>query len=124
MSRVEIVALERDDMWLVIHDMPTSYRGKESLMAHQLGEDIDLDVEDVRLKNGTRLTNKRAEQIAEDVLRRRRGRPSLTGDAQTSPRVSFRIPEQLRRIADERARREGRTVSDLAREALEHFLAE
>lgn len=91
---------------------------------YQLGEDLDLDVEDVRLKDGTRLTNQRAEQIADDVLRRRRGRPSLTGDGETSPRVSFRIPEQLRRTAEERARREGRTVSDLAREALEHYLAE
>jgi predicted HicB family RNase H-like nuclease len=91
---------------------------------YQLGEDVDLDVEDVRVKDGTRLTNKRAEQIAEDVLRRRRGRPSLAGKAETSPRVSFRIPERLRRTADERARREGRTVSDLAREALEHYLAE
>lgn len=91
---------------------------------YQLGDDIDLDVEDVRLKDGTRLTNKRAGQIAEDVLRRRRGRPSLAGDAEASPRVSFRIPEQLRRTADERARREGRTVSELAREALEHYLAE
>jgi predicted HicB family RNase H-like nuclease len=91
---------------------------------YRLGDDVDLDVEDVRLKDGTRLTDKRAEQIAEDVLRRRRGRPSLAGDAETSPRVSFRIPEQLRRTADERARREGRTVSELAREALEHYLAE
>jgi predicted HicB family RNase H-like nuclease len=90
---------------------------------YRLGDDIDLDTDDVRLKDGTRLTSTRAEQIAEDVLRRR-GRPSLAGDAETSPRVSFRIPEQLRRTADERARREGRTVSELAREALEHYLAE
>lgn len=84
-----------------------------------------LDVEDVRLRDGTRLTDKRAEQIADDVLRRRRGRPSLAGNTETSPRVSFRIPEQLRRTADERARRrEGRTVSELAREALERYLAE
>jgi hypothetical protein len=91
---------------------------------YQLGEDIDLDVEDVRLKDGTRLTNERAHEIAEETLGRSRGRPSLTGATETSPRVSFRIPEQLRRTADERARREGRTVSDLAREALERYLAE
>jgi predicted HicB family RNase H-like nuclease len=91
---------------------------------YQVGEDIDLAQEDVRLKDGSRLTDARAAEIAEETLRRRRGRPSLGGEDETSPRVSFRIPEQLRRTADERARREGRTVSDLAREALEHYLAE
>jgi len=37
--------------------------------------------------------------------------------------VSFRVPEQTRRRAEERARVEGRSVSDLAREALERYLA-
>jgi len=90
----------------------------------QVGEDVDLTKDEVRLKDDSRLTDERAAEIAEETLRRRRGRPSLAGDEETSPRVSFRVPEQLRRTADERARREGRTVSDLAREALERYLAE
>lgn len=98
--------------------------GKKYLIDPDIEHDVDLDVEDVRLKDGSRLTTERAQQIAEETLARRRGRPSLTAPAETSPRVSFRIPEQLRRTADERARREGRTVSDLAREALERYLAE
>ncbi|MBA2694726.1 MAG: ribbon-helix-helix protein, CopG family [Actinobacteria bacterium] len=40
-----------------------------------------------------------------------------------SPRVSFRVPEQTRRRAEERARAEGRSVSEVAREALERYLA-
>lgn len=52
----------------------------------------------------------------------RRGRPSLTGRAAASPRVSFRTTDELRARAEERAEREGKTVSQVAREALEHHL--
>lgn len=52
---------------------------------------------------------------------RRIGRPSL-GDG-VSPRVSFRASPAVYRAARERAAREGRSVSDLAREAVERYLA-
>jgi hypothetical protein len=52
----------------------------------------------------------------------RGGRPSLSGQAIHSPRVSFRLPEELRERAAVRARREGKTISALAREAFERFL--
>ena len=55
----------------------------------------------------------------------RRGRRPLVDDApagEHSPQVSFRVPEQTRRRAEKRARAEGRSVSDLAREALEPIL--
>ena len=51
-----------------------------------------------------------------------RGRPSLTGRGE-SPQVRFRVPTDLRARAAERAKAEGKTVSQLAREALEHYLA-
>lgn len=51
-----------------------------------------------------------------------RGRPSLSGDS-SSPQVTFRVPSQLRAKADQRAAREGRTVSEIARDALERYLA-
>jgi hypothetical protein len=87
-------------------------------------EDVDLDVEDVRLKDGRRLTNELAEQIAEEAYQavRRPGRPSLSGKREVSPVVSFRIPEQLRTIAEQRAQQEGRSVSELARDALIDYL--
>jgi hypothetical protein len=50
------------------------------------------------------------------------GRPSLDGNG-ASPRVSFRIPTGLYAAAAERAIEEERTVSALAREALEKYLA-
>ncbi|MCA1676786.1 MAG: ribbon-helix-helix protein, CopG family [Actinobacteria bacterium] len=55
-----------------------------------------------------------------------RARPPWGDDtpaAGHSPRVSFRVPEQTRRRAEERARAEGRSVSEVAREALERYLA-
>lgn len=52
----------------------------------------------------------------------RAGRPSLGTPGRHSPRVSFRIPEQTRCRAEERAAREGRSVSEIAREALERYL--
>ena len=54
---------------------------------------------------------------------RGRGRPSLTGEPQHSPRVTFRLDPEVRDKAAERAEREGKTVSELAREALKRYLA-
>lgn len=92
-------------------------------------EDVNLDTEVVRLKDGRRLTNELAEQLAEEALaeaRRRNlvpGRKSLTGGRVHSPRVQFRVPESLREAAERRAAEEGVSLSVLAREALEHYLA-
>lgn len=83
-----------------------------------IGADVDLARDDVRLPDGTRLTNDVAEKIIDEV-RRRAGRPSLTGDAAVSPRVSFRLAPDVRARAAEIAEREGKTISQLAREALE-----
>jgi hypothetical protein len=87
--------------------------------------DVDLDIEEVRDRQGRRVTTEYAERAADEALRiARPGRPALGTSGQHSPRVSFRIPEQTRRRAEERARSEGRTVSELAREALERYLQE
>lgn len=51
-----------------------------------------------------------------------RGRPSLAGQGE-SPQVRFRLPTDLRERATQRARAEGKSVSQLAREALERYLA-
>jgi predicted HicB family RNase H-like nuclease len=54
---------------------------------------------------------------------RSRGRPSLTGKSQHSPRVTFRLDPDVREKAAKRAAREGKSISELAREALEQYLA-
>lgn len=53
--------------------------------------------------------------------RRRVGRPSL-GPAGSSPRVSFRATPELYQAAKHRATKEGRTISDLAREAVDRYV--
>ena len=83
-----------------------------------IGEDVDLRRGDVRLPDGTRLTDDVVDDIVEQV-RRKGGRPSLTGDSATSPRVSFRVTPTVRERAAIIAEREGKTISQLAREALE-----
>lgn len=91
--------------------------------------DVDLDTEVVRLKDGRRLTKELAEQLAEETLaevRRRNlipGRKSLSGAGVHSPRVQFRLPDALRSAAEKRAAEKGVSLSVLAREALEHYLA-
>ncbi len=49
------------------------------------------------------------------------GRPSLS-DSGDSPQVRFRLPAATRAEAAELAAREGKTISQLAREALEAYL--
>lgn len=83
-------------------------------------------------RSGVEVTDELAEQLADEaevgydldegiIEHRGLGRPPL--DAGTSPQVTFRLPEGLRRAADERAAREGKTVSEVAREALERHLS-
>lgn len=81
-------------------------------------DEVDLRREDVRLPDGTRLTDDVVDEIVRDV-RRKAGRPSLTGAGTASPRVSFRVTPDVRDRAAAIAEREGTTISQLAREALE-----
>jgi len=81
--------------------------------------------------SGTVITEELAEQWAEEfeqnppdpsqLKRRYVGRPSLS-EAGRSPRVSFRVPMDVYKAAWKRADAEGRSLSSLAREALERYL--
>ena len=89
-----------------------------------LGPDVDLDREVVRDKRGRRITERRAQQIAEDSLARAGvGRPSLTAPGTRSPEIKARVPAELRDRLAAAARDRGTTTSTLIREALERFLA-
>ena len=105
-----------------------------------VGEDadvsnIDLDQEEFSYR-GKRLLEADAERIADQTvesirkgkppieqIRRNRGRPSLTGRTQRSPQVAFRLTPELRAKVEARARAEGKPVSQIARDALERYLA-
>jgi hypothetical protein len=86
--------------------------------------DIDLDTEDVYLADGTRLTEARAQELAEEIRQKAgRGRPSLTGPGQRSPQLRLSVPAELQDRLKTRAEQDHTTVSELAREALERYLA-
>jgi len=83
-----------------------------------------------RTKAGTEITPAIADALAAEAergydlskaKRRRVGRPSLAG-AGASPRLSFRATPDLYRAAQKRAEEEGRSISDLAREAVAKFV--
>lgn len=85
--------------------------------------DVDLHTEDVRDSRGRRITEEYAERAAADALVSiGRGRPSLTGAKAPSPQVTFRVTPELRARAVAEADRQGRRLSDVAREALERYL--
>jgi predicted HicB family RNase H-like nuclease len=80
-------------------------------------------------KQGDVLTDADIESLAAEAeggydlsqtKRQRLGRPSLGSGV--SPRVSFRTSRTLYEAARERAAREGRSVSELAREAMERYV--
>jgi CRISPR-associated endonuclease/helicase Cas3 len=81
--------------------------------------------------SGTVITDAIIDELADEAdagydlrraQRRQVGRPSL--GAGTSPRLQFRVPPDLYAAAEQRARQEGRAVSDIAREALRAYLQE
>jgi hypothetical protein len=82
-------------------------------------------------RSGMVITEEVAAQMAEEIERnppdpsklerRYVGRPSL-GAAGHSPRVSFRVPPDLYKAAWARADKEGRSLSDLAREAFTRYM--
>lgn len=83
-----------------------------------------------RTKTGLEITDEVAERLADEIESdepvvftgmRPVGRPPLDGSG-ASLRINFRVPRDLYDAASERAIQEERTVSAVAREALERYL--
>ncbi len=84
----------------------------------------------VKTRSGKTLTRKDIEALADEAeagydLRKVKGepvpgRPSLGKGV--SPRISFRVPDRLYAKARARAKKEGRSVSEIARDALERYV--
>ena len=81
-----------------------------------VGGDVDLQTQVRRDKRGRRIDDAYVDRLL--TASRKPGRPSLADDG-PSPAIAFRVPSELRQRAEEVAAREGKTVSELAREALE-----
>jgi hypothetical protein len=80
-------------------------------------------------RSGVRITDELADKLADEAERgydlslgRPVGRRSLAGGRGHSPQLNFRTTRDLYERASARAEREGKTVSQLAREALEKFV--
>jgi predicted HicB family RNase H-like nuclease len=83
------------------------------------GAEVDLDREVRRDQQGRRITRAYADRVI--AAARKPGRPALADDG-PSPAIAFRLPRELRSRAEALAAKEGKTVSQLAREALESRL--
>ena len=86
----------------------------------------------LRTKKGKLLTKGRLDELVAEAERgydlskgvRERviGRPALGGGKGVSPRIAFRAQLETYEAAQARALAEGRSLSDLAREAMEEYL--
>ena len=103
-----------------------SRKGKSKNTYTVTGPDVDLEADVVIDSDGRRIDQAYVDEVltaARIVLEKRAGRPSLTGKAEHSPQVTFRIPPEMKAKAERAAREKGTTVSNLAREAFERYLA-
>lgn len=102
--------------------MTRSVRIKGELVAD--GGFVDLDQEDYRLADGTRLTEAKVEELAAEILAPSRPRASVADPPGVhSPQLRLSVPTELRDRLRQRAEAEHRSVSNLVRDALEHYLA-
>lgn len=87
--------------------------------------ETDLDQDDFQFQ-GKRLTEKRAEKLAEKAFRRADnlvpGGKSLSGDGSHSPIMQTRVPAEVRAKFQAIAARRGVRPSKLLREAIDQFL--
>ena len=95
---------------------------KKPKVKYTLEPDVDLSKTIVLGKNGKRITNARAERLAEAAIKKVVGRPSLTADSVESPQVQFRLPAKLKKALEKEAKRRGETTSVILREAVEKYL--
>lgn len=84
-------------------------------------EEADLERSEYRGPDGVRVTEEATEAFT-DERKRLGGRPALGGSPGSSPSVAFRLPAEMREEAEEIARREGRRLSAIARQALEEYI--
>jgi hypothetical protein len=77
----------------------------------------------ITTKTGQTLTDSEIDRLAERAeagldlsdWKPRRGRPSLAGGVDHSPRIAVRVPAEVRDRAASRAVQEGRSLSDVVR---------
>jgi conserved domain protein len=105
--------------------MGTVGGGLGKLFFDDAEEYVDLDAQDYRLPDGTRLTNAMAEELVDEVERHGlAGRPHLDPEQRPSVHLAFRVPSSVGEQVDSLAKRTGRRRSDVLRAALDAYLKE
>ncbi|GAA5143289.1 hypothetical protein GCM10023340_08360 [Nocardioides marinquilinus] len=89
--------------------------------------DVDLDEDPITLPDGTELDEAAAERYGREVadraaVKRRPGRPSLSGERKASPQVHTRVPFETRVKLDAIAERDGVRAAEVARRAIEEYV--
>ena len=125
---LELMAVETDNALVIIHAMPIRRRYRDYLTADEpKGDQMPSHKTLGHLADGTPLNDRlptgsptRLSRVM-TCHRARVGRPSLDGRSGASPRVNFRMSARCTPM--DRAR-PSKTVSQLAREALEDYVKE
>jgi hypothetical protein len=106
-----------------------SSAAKSTVVTSPMAAKMPASASTPRSKKGVSITDELAERLAAeaeqgyDLARGQRvGRKSLAGGAGQSPRLNFRTTPELYERASAQAQREGKSVSQLAREALERYV--
>ncbi|MGI8647098.1 MAG: hypothetical protein DLM55_03690 [Acidimicrobiales bacterium] len=94
-----------------------------------IGPDVDLRKEEIFDSHGNRIDDAYVEQAVAGVhAHLQRGRPSLEGAAlksaasRRSPQITIKFPKNLKEATAVQAHQEGKTVSQLVREAVSEYL--
>ena len=95
---------------------------RKKIVPGPIGADVDLEHDDVRLPDGSRLTDERAAAIADRAMVRRRGRPSVTGDESHTPSLTVRVSPTTRAALEEIAAAQGCRLADISRDAFEEYI--
>ncbi|GGQ02408.1 ribbon-helix-helix protein, CopG family [Streptosporangium pseudovulgare] len=105
----------------------TEYRGdwppEDVELTLDDASDVDLDAEEIYDRQGNRIDRAYVDAAVAHV-RRSVGRPSLSAPGERSPQVTFRLTAEEKNAAKALAEREGKTVSQLAREAFARYIRE
>lgn len=84
--------------------------------------DVDLETEDIRLPDGSRLTEAKVEEIVGRVHARHPGRPSVSGGRERTPVMTVRVSRAARTALERIASAQGRRLADVSRDALDEYI--
>lgn len=96
---------------------------KRKIKPGPIGDDVDLQREEIRLAGGQRLTEDLAEEIADRALARHRGRPSVSAGGKRTPSLTLRVPQPTRDALEKLAKAQGKRLADVSREALDEYIS-